>query len=165
MTSRGWENFINCLEHVFKLIWHNHVRKRSVSILLTHEEEEKWSNRDVLAVLQLLQADVGGHVIICGLVSSSPPHVNHLELYTILVSENYLSVWIRFCTILHLLAIFFDDRINVVCKFSLLQHHVSVSWCNIQSDKEEGEFLKNILVIINLITGAMGLVKFVMSPQ
>ena len=60
--------------------------ERSVAVLLSYQEEEGRTHGDVLAVVQLLQADGGRHVVVSGLVSHSPPHVHRLEVNAVLLS-------------------------------------------------------------------------------
>ena len=52
------------------------------------------SNRESLTGPELLHAEFSGHVIVGGLISHAPPHVNHLELVTPLSTE-HLELWIN----------------------------------------------------------------------
>lgn len=53
-------------------------RNRTVAILLAEEHNEIWSHREALTILDLLHAQLGCHVIVGGLVTDAPTHVDDL---------------------------------------------------------------------------------------
>ena len=79
------------LDETLELVPRDGGGERPVAVLLAHQVEEGGTNRDCLAVLQLLQADVGRLVVVSGLVPDSPPHVHWLELDAILVPGKILT--------------------------------------------------------------------------
>ena len=68
------------------------VGQGAVAVLLADQEAEAGAHGDPLAVVQLLQADGGGQVVVSGLVPAAPPHVHHLELHTVPVPGGLVSL-------------------------------------------------------------------------
>ena len=66
-------------------------------------------------MVQLLQADGGGHVVVRGLVPDGPPHVHWLELDTVLISEERLILSTTYNEVSDIsLAVTLQTRKNVV---------------------------------------------------
>ena len=85
------------LHHVLELVPGQAVGQGAVAVLLADQEAEAGAHGDPLAVVQLLQADGGGQVVVSGLVPAAPPHVHHLELHTVPVPGGlgtlYMIAW------------------------------------------------------------------------
>ena len=81
-----------CLQEALELVPRHGGGQRAVAVLLAHQEEEGGTHRDGPAVLQLLQAQAGRHVVVRGVVPHPPPHVHWLELNTVLVSATNITL-------------------------------------------------------------------------